>query len=181
MRPQTQILNKQSVWLPVRPFIPVWILKGLSFLLSTVLLCSYAGAAGTLSETLEGSYDATGEPMRIQVVRSGRVGCEPGYADWISAEGMMVQGTAQRFGIVLNSLRGRKLPVLIHSHGGTVLEAMLIGTLVRARGLDVIVARTDRDSCSNSPSECKAGGRSGDLARIMQRFELRAACGAVFG
>ena len=103
--------------------------------------------------------------MRVQVVRSGRAECEPICAEWISAEGMMEQGSAQRFSIVVNSLRGRKLPVLIHSHGGVVLEAMLIGTLIRARGLDVAVARTERDPCSNAPQGCKVGRWSAVLGR----------------
>jgi hypothetical protein len=65
---------------------------------------------------------------------------------------------------VVNSLQGRKIPVLIHSHGGIVLEAMLIGTLVRARGLDVAVARTEFESCSDPSGGCKAGS-SGALGR----------------
>jgi hypothetical protein len=148
----------------VRAFIQCWAMRALALFISAVSLCAQAEAAGTLYEKLEGSFDATGEPMRVRAVHSGRAGCATGCAEWISAEGMMVQGSAQLFGIVVNSLRGRKIPILIHSHGGTVVEAMLIGRLIRARGLDVAVARTDFDPCSDSSGGCKAGS-SGALGR----------------
>ena len=118
----------------MRAFIQCWAMRALALFISAVSLCAQAEAAGTLYEKLEGSFDATGEPMRVRAVHSGRAGCATGCAEWISAEGMMVQGSAQLFGIVVNSLRGRKIPILIHSHGGTVVEAMLIGRLIRARG-----------------------------------------------
>jgi hypothetical protein len=44
-------------------------------------------------------------------------------------------------------LGARKLPVLIHSGGGAVRDAMAIGRLIRDRQLDVAVGRTEFDGC----------------------------------
>jgi tetratricopeptide (TPR) repeat protein len=62
-----------------------------------------------------------------------------------------------------NSLNGRKLPILIHSGGGIINQAMLMGYLIRARGLDVAVARTAFDPCANASGGCKQGTSSGPL------------------
>jgi hypothetical protein len=58
--------------------------------------------------------------MRIVVVRSSQPGCEPKCAEWISAEGAIVLATPELLRKVVNSLGGRKLPILIHSAGGLV-------------------------------------------------------------
>jgi hypothetical protein len=80
--------------------------------------------------------------MRIVVVRSSQPGCEPKCAEWISAEGDIVLATAEQLRKIVNSLGGRKLPILIHSGGGLIHQAKLMGFLIRAHGLDVAVART---------------------------------------
>ncbi len=108
-------------------------------------------------------YATADEPMRIEVVRSSQPGCEPKCAEWISAEGGIVLATAEQLRKVVNSLGGRKLPILIHSGGGVVHQAMLMGFLIRARGLDVAVARTVFDPCANAPGGCKQGTWSGPV------------------
>ena len=111
-----------KVRLSIRAFIQVWTMKGLLILIVDVLLCSHVRAAGTLFEKLEEFFDAADKPMQVRVVRSGRVGCEPRCAEWISAEGVMVQGSAQKFGIVASSLRGRKLRSLSIRLAGSYLK-----------------------------------------------------------
>ncbi|MGH6813261.1 MAG: hypothetical protein ACREDM_13315 [Methylocella sp.] len=101
--------------------------------------------------------------MRIVVVRSSQPRCEPECAEWISAEGNIVLASAEQLRKIVNSLGGRKLPILIHSGGGLGHQAMLMGFLIRARGLDVAVARTVFDPCVNTPSGCKQGTWSGPL------------------
>lgn len=101
--------------------------------------------------------------MRIVVVRSSQPGCEPECAEWISAEGDIVLATAELLRKIVNSLGGRKLPILIHSGGGLGHQAILMGFLIRARGLDVAVARTVFDACANAPGGCKQGTWSGPL------------------
>jgi hypothetical protein len=101
--------------------------------------------------------------MRIEVVRSSQPGCEPKCAEWISAEGDIVLATAEQLRKVVNSLGGRKLPILIHSGGGLIHQAMLMGFLIRARGVDVAVARTVFDPCANASGGCKQGMWRGPL------------------
>jgi hypothetical protein len=103
----------------------------------------------------------TDHPMRIVVVRSSQPGCEPKCAEWISAEGDIVLATAEQLRKIVNSLGGQKLPILIHSRGGLDYQAKLMGFLIRARGLDVAVARTVFDPCANAPGGCKQGTWSG--------------------
>jgi hypothetical protein len=101
--------------------------------------------------------------MRIVVVRSSRAGCEPKCAEWISAEGEIVAASAELLRKVINSLGGRKLPILIHSHGGKSNQAMLMGFLIRSRKLDVAVGRTAFDPCANAPAGCKQGTWDGPI------------------
>ena len=63
-------------------------------------------------------------------------------------------GTAQAFAGTVKSLGGRRLPILIHSHGGSVVDALKMGALIRARGLAVAVARTLRSNCPGGASKC---------------------------
>jgi hypothetical protein len=135
-------------------------MRRLSLLLALLILCS---GAGGVEAPLNPNEYPTSHPMRIAVVRSSQPGCEPKCAEWISAEGDIVLATAELLRKIINSLNGRKLPILIHSGGGIINQAMTMGFLIRARGLDVAVARTVFDPCANTPGGCKQGTWSGPL------------------
>jgi hypothetical protein len=138
------------------------------FSLLLVLLTFCPGAAG--GEVPWNPHEfSTDNPMRIVVVRSSKPGCEPRCAEWIAAEGDIVLASAELLRKVINSLNGRKLPILIHSGGGIINQAMLMGFLIRARGLDVAVARTVFDPCASTPSGCKRGMWSGLLGEPDQQ------------
>ena len=94
-------------------------------------------------------------PMRISIVRSAKEGCEPNCPEWIAAEGKIVPGTLARFKKVLAQLGKRNLPVLLHSGGGLADEAMAIGRLLRAKSLDVSVAKTIFVPCAQGASACR--------------------------
>jgi len=81
----------------------------------------------------------------------------------MSAEGDIVLATPELLRKVVNSLNGQKLPILIHSNGGLINQAMLIGYLIRERGLDVAVTQTVFDPCASASSGCKQGTWSGAL------------------
>ena len=51
-------------------------------------------------------------------------------------------GTAGAFRKAILDLGGRRLPVLISSHGGSLGDALQMGELIRERRLAVAVART---------------------------------------
>ncbi|MCI0466498.1 MAG: hypothetical protein L0Y57_05760 [Beijerinckiaceae bacterium] len=158
-------MEEQKAGCLAHPAVQRWRMMVLALFCLPALLCTHAKAAGTEYEKLEGSLRTPGEPMRVRVVRSARAGCEPGCAEWISFEGEIDLQSTHEFGVVLNSLQGRKLPVLIDSQGGDAAYAMAIGSLIRYRGLDVAVARTEFDPCSNSSSGCKSGDWNGACGR----------------
>lgn len=85
---------------------------------------------------------ATPEPMRIVAVRSAEPGCEPNCREWLAAQGAITKDTQEELRRAIAGLRGRRLPVLIYSTGGTVEVAIAMGELIRQQGLDIAVART---------------------------------------
>src|SRR5260370_5944369 len=95
--------------------------------------------------------------MRIVRVVSSDPSCQPNCAGWISAEGKIMIGTAQTFTEAVNDLGGRRLPILIHSHGGSLVDAVKMGVLIRAKGLAVAVARTVMSNCPGTASKCASG------------------------
>jgi hypothetical protein len=100
-------------------------------------------------------------PMRIVRVRSSDPTCQPNCPEWISAEGTVTPGEAQVFAEVVAGLGGRRLPILISSHGGSVPDAIAMGALIRAKGLAVAVARTLIANCPERARECPdARGRA---------------------
>jgi len=145
-------------------------MRRFSLLLALLILCP--GAGGVEAPRNLNDYP-TDHPMRIVVVRSSQPGCEPKCAEWISAEGDVVLATAELLRKVVNSLGGRKLPILIHSSGGGIInQATLMGFLIRDRGLDVAVARTVFDPCVTTPGGCKQGTWSGPLGERLSAIPL---------
>lgn len=92
--------------------------------------------------------------MQVMIVRSSEPGCEPGCAEWISAQGTIDSTTPARFRQVLSQLGQRKLPVLIDSLGGTVDDSLKIGRMIRAKGLDVVVTKTLLEPCASFDRIC---------------------------
>jgi hypothetical protein len=95
-------------------------------------------------------------PMRIVRVTSSDPACEPNCPEWISAEGRIVPGTAGTFRKAILDLGGRRLPVLISSHGGSLGDALRMGELIRERRLAVAVARTQIANCPERAALCPA-------------------------
>ncbi|MGJ0425129.1 hypothetical protein [Methylocystis sp.] len=83
-----------------------------------------------------------GPPMRILIVRGEGPDCPSNCPEWISLEGAFVKETPALFRKALEQIGARKPQVLISSGGGMVDAAMEMGRLLRAKGLDVSVART---------------------------------------
>jgi hypothetical protein len=94
------------------------------------------------------------EPMRIVRVTSVDPACGADCPEWISAEGTIRPGAAAAFQRVLAGLKGRRLPVLISSHGGSVSDAVEMGALIREHHLAVAVARTRIANCPERASQC---------------------------
>ena len=95
--------------------------------------------------------------MRFVRVTSADPACKPDCPEWLSAEGRIEPGTAKAFAEAIANLKGRRLPILIHSPGGSVPDAAAMGELIRAKGLAVAVARTLIANCPESAPKCPDG------------------------
>jgi hypothetical protein len=96
-------------------------------------------------------------PMRFVRVTSADPACTPNCPEWLSAEGRIEPGSAKAFADAIASLKGRRLPILIHSPGGSVADAGAMGELIRAKGLAVAVARTLITNCPEASPKCPDG------------------------
>jgi len=95
--------------------------------------------------------------MRFVHVTSAGPACAPDCPEWLSAEGRIAPGSAIAFQAAVERLKGRRLPILIHSPGGSVPDALAMGELIRAKGLAVAVARTLILNCPEAAPKCPDG------------------------
>jgi hypothetical protein len=96
-------------------------------------------------------------PMRFVRVVSADPACQPNCPEWLSAEGRIEPGSARAFAEAVERLKGRRLPILIHSPGGSVPDAIAMGELIRAKSLAVAVARTLIVNCPEAARKCPDG------------------------
>ena len=96
-------------------------------------------------------------PMRFVRVVSADPSCQPNCPEWLSVEGRIEPGAARAFADAVERLKGRRLPILIHSPGGSVADAAAMGELIRAKGLAVAVARTLITNCPEAAPKCPDG------------------------
>jgi hypothetical protein len=115
----------------------------------------YPGSARTAPIQVPGPQIQEQE-MRFVVVRGSNPVCNPDCPEWISAEGTIVAGTADKLRQMLDTVGVRGLPLVINSPGGDVQAALAAGRLIRQRGLDVAVARTDFLDCDPGTAGCEA-------------------------
>jgi hypothetical protein len=92
--------------------------------------------------------------------------CGPGCNEWIAAEGKIDAGAASRLRRLLAKLGHRRLPIYLHSPGGSVVGSIELGRLVHEQKLAVSVAYTIPLGCErDKPMEksCEAQKRSGQV------------------
>lgn len=118
--------------------------------------------------------------MQVHIVRSAEPGCEPSCAEWIAAQGRIDAGTPAQFKKVLKKLGDRRLPVLIDSAGGGVDPGLAVGRLMRARGLDVVVAKTEFTPCAANDAACRKAKSNGVLTGSPKAFPSKCASSCVF-
>jgi hypothetical protein len=94
-------------------------------------------------------------PMRIVIVRSSAIGCEPNCPEWISAEGRIYASSAGLLKKVLKEMGSRALPVIVSSPGGDINAAIRMGRMIRAKDLDVAVGYTAFAPCGPADKSCK--------------------------
>jgi hypothetical protein len=103
-------------------------------------------------------------PITFFVATAPAGTCGPGCDAWIAADGKIDLDAAQRLRKVLAKLGRRKLPLILHSAGGSVLGAIELGRLVHSRSMEVTVARTVPAGCpyeQQSDKTCETLKRSG--------------------
>jgi Tfp pilus assembly protein PilF len=94
--------------------------------------------------------------MKVVVVRSASPNCGDACPEWISAQGDIDSETPAQFRKVLKAIGAKKLPIFIDSGGGTVADGYEIGRMVRIKGLDVFVTKTEF-TCPANDATCKDG------------------------
>jgi tetratricopeptide (TPR) repeat protein len=94
--------------------------------------------------------------MKVMVVRSASPDCGEKCPEWISAQGDIDSDSPSQFRKVLKAIGTKKLPIFIESGGGSVSDGYEIGRMVRLKGLDVFVTKTEF-SCPPNDLTCKDG------------------------
>jgi hypothetical protein len=80
---------------------------------------------------------------------------KPPCFEWIAADGTIDQSSPARLKRILARLQGRKLPIFINSPGGSVDDAIEMARTIRAKRLDVVVARTEYATCPSRDRTCR--------------------------
>ncbi|WP_152980055.1 hypothetical protein [Mesorhizobium sp. 1M-11] len=104
------------------------------------------------------SPGVTGQAMRFAIVRSSESGCEPVCPEWISAEGVIRAETPGLLEKTLNSVKDKRLLVVLTSSGGDAEAAMAIGRIIRNHGLSVALGKTKFSGCEPSQGDCSGDG-----------------------
>jgi len=140
-------------------------------LIRGLALASTVAAAATFASGLNGvSAQPDLEPMIFFVAKGEPNACGPGCSEWIAAEGYF-EGRAveHRFRELLDSLKGRDLPIFFNSFGGRIGAGRLVGRILRERRMRAGVGES-------FPEGCRARNtRDESCRRIMQSSrELKA-------
>ena len=110
-----------------------------------------AGTAAALALTL-GSHGAAAqtnpEPMIFFVAKGEPNACGPGCSEWIAAEGRFEGPQVERrFRDLLDTLKGRNLPIVFNSLGGVIGEALVLGRILRERRMAASVGKSYPEGC----------------------------------
>jgi len=113
--------------------------------------------------------------IHFYIAKSDSGICGDGCSEWIAAEGAFDTGAGARFIAFLRKLPKQKLPIYFNSPGGNVDQALIIGRVMRDRGLTASVGRTILEGCDplreKNDDSCRALKTSGKVLSA----DLRAA------
>jgi hypothetical protein len=110
---------------------------GLSFVLALAQVPASAARSAKSTLALIKSH-----PMKFFVARGKPGACGPGCSEWIAAENAIDSQAHVRFRQFLLSLPSTRLPVFIHSPGGSGNAARAIGDLMREYHMTASVGKT---------------------------------------
>ena len=137
---------------------------------------AWAGAAGARSP-LPDQDDSLRikTPMVFYLAKGEPDACCPGCSKWIAAEGEFDQYTGTLLHSFLVRQHAEHLPIYFDSPGGLLRPAMLVGRLLRTRGMTAGVSRTNPDACAGADDRtCMALKQSGET--LPAKLDSAASC-----
>jgi hypothetical protein len=136
-----------------------------AFALSAIaLMASLSAAHGQASREKKPSVVERVQkvPLLLYLAKGDRDACGKNCSEWIAVEGHFDSGAAARFRAFTKRLGNRKLPVVFHSPGGDLKNALAIGRMLRSRGVTTSAGMTIPEGCAAAEDDaCKAIKRSG--------------------
>ena len=110
------------------------------------------GTAAALALTLD-SHGALAqpnpEPMIFFIAKGEPNACGPGCSEWIAAEGRFEGPQVERrFRDLLDTLKGRNIPIVFNSLGGVIGEALVLGRILRERRMAASVGESYPVGCT---------------------------------
>ncbi|MCK1273761.1 hypothetical protein IVB46_00695 [Bradyrhizobium sp. 61] len=134
-----------------------------TMIVNGVLALVAATAAQAQQRPPIGLYGSPPDAMIFYVAHGPSGACGPGCSDWIAAEGTVQWDSYKRLIAILDRQAGHKLPLVIHSWGGSNLNvAVSMGRILRDRGLDATAGATEVEACAGKPEvDCFALKRPG--------------------
>jgi hypothetical protein len=139
--------------------------SGRAIVVSGLIALVTAGVAAgqTTARPPVGGVGSPPDAMIFYVAHGAVDACGKGCSDWIAAEGAVQFDTNRRLIAILDRQAGHKLPVVIHTWGGSNLNtATKLGRILRDRGVDATAGATDVEACHDKPdADCFALKRPG--------------------
>jgi hypothetical protein len=140
--------------------------RSLRACLLSALITFIAGgiaAAQTAGRPTIGGIGELPDAMIFYLAHGADGACGPNCSDWIAAEGTVQWDTHKRLIAVLDRLAGRKLPLVINSHGASNLNvAVSMGRILHDRGIDTTEGTTNVTACAGAAeADCFALKRPG--------------------
>ena len=89
------------------------------------------------------------QPMIFFVVKGAPNACGLGCSEWIAADGVIDQDAGKRLHDFVAGLPRRDLPIFFHSTGGSAVQAMAMGVVMREHRMTAAVGRTFPEGCRN--------------------------------
>jgi hypothetical protein len=140
-------------------------MPGWTVMLALALVVAGAGGAAAQSRTqVEEPLGRPERPLHLYLAKGGANACGQGCSEWIAAEGRFDPGSAARAMAYLRRHAARRLPVFLHSPGGSGMEAVALGRQLRKLGVTTGVGRTVPRACAGVDERsvaCRVAKRSG--------------------
>jgi hypothetical protein len=137
--------------------------RGLAVLAAALALACAADASAEPRAQKAPAQKAPEVPLHLYLAKGEANACGEGCSEWIAVEGRFDAGSSGRAQAFLKRHAARKLPVYLHSPGGSGPDAIAIGRQLRQLGITVGVGATVPRGCASArdtAAACAAAKRS---------------------